>query len=195
MLSSTTVSPQSRDETLAALQAVLSESELYWQSLPTDRFLASIGEAWSPAENVRHLTKSIRAVTVGLCLPRWLLAVRFGWARSPSRSFDALHAVYLERLAQGASAGRFAPSARQASPDPEGQRREIVSRHRVALNELHRAAEHWPERALDRRLLPHPALGKLTVREMLFFTLFHYRHHLVLVQGRLASLGVEAGTT
>ncbi len=42
----------------------------------------------------------------------------------------------------------------------------------------------WSEAALDRYRLPHPLLGKLTVREMLFFTLYHNAHHLDQVAGR-----------
>ncbi len=38
--------------------------------------------------------------------------------------------------------------------------------------------ERWSEQQLDTLRLPHPILGKLTVREMLFFTEFHTRHHL-----------------
>jgi len=37
------------------------------------------------------------------------------------------------------------------------------------------------------RVIPHPALGTLTGREMLFFTPFHNRHHLALVRGKLAA--------
>ncbi len=37
----------------------------------------------------------------------------------------------------------------------------------------------WNEASLDKyRMPPHPLLGKLTVREMLLFTLYHDRHHL-----------------
>jgi len=37
---------------------------------------------------------------------------------------------------------------------------------------------------LDRVMLPHPLLGKLTLREMLFFTIYHVEHHLgILRQG------------
>jgi hypothetical protein len=36
--------------------------------------------------------------------------------------------------------------------------------------------------------LPHPLLGKLTVREMLFFTLYHQRHHVAVVERRIAEL-------
>jgi hypothetical protein len=131
----------------------------------------------------------MQAVTRGLRIPRWLLALRFGWAKAPSRTYEVLHSAYRDRLAKGISAGRFAPSARQTSTDPEAQRREIVARHGAALGALVEAVALWPEVALDRRLLPHPALGMLTVREMLFFTVFHNRHHLALVQDRLAARG------
>jgi len=31
-------------------------------------------------------------------------------------------------------------------------------------------------------LLPHPLLGKVTVREMLYFTIHHVQHHHALVE-------------
>ena len=43
----------------------------------------------------------------------------------------------------------------------------------------------WSERALDRYRLPHPLLGRLTVREMLLFTLYHSVHHFSLVSTRV----------
>ena len=49
---------------------------------------------------------------------------------------------------------------------------------------LHGAITRWGERALDRFRLPHPALGQLTVREMLFFTLYHNLHHVLNVAAR-----------
>ena len=36
---------------------------------------------------------------------------------------------------------------------------------------------NWRDTDLDKYFLPHPLLGKLTIREMLFFTLYHDRHH------------------
>jgi hypothetical protein len=43
----------------------------------------------------------------------------------------------------------------------------------------------WREADLDRYLLPHPLLGKLTLREMLHFTLYHNYHHVQSVATRL----------
>jgi hypothetical protein len=41
----------------------------------------------------------------------------------------------------------------------------------------------WSEDDLDNHRLPHPLLGKLTVREMLFFTLYHIQHHMIEAAG------------
>jgi hypothetical protein len=57
-------------------------------------------------------------------------------------------------------------------------------REQVAAN-LHSAIDTWGERGLERLRLPHPALGLLTVREMLFFTLYHNLHHVLNVADRL----------
>jgi hypothetical protein len=60
----------------------------------------------------------------------------------------------------------------------------MAERETVAA-ELYGAVEGWSERALDRFRLPHPALGQLTVREMLHFTLYHNLHHVENVAARL----------
>ena len=33
------------------------------------------------------------------------------------------------------------------------------------------------KKQLDHYLLPHPLLGKITLREMLFFSAYHIQHH------------------
>ena len=40
--------------------------------------------------------------------------------------------------------------------------------------------DSFSEKDLDNYILPHPLLGKLTIREMLFFTIYHVQHHEVL---------------
>jgi hypothetical protein len=57
-------------EIAAALQALHAESVQYWSTFNTPAFFAPFGTDWSPADNVRHLTKAMRAVTVGLKMPR-----------------------------------------------------------------------------------------------------------------------------
>ncbi|MEO8381220.1 MAG: DinB family protein [Acidobacteriota bacterium] len=170
-----------RDEILEALDRMQSESAAYWSAFSAEEFFAKIGTAWSPAENVRHLAKSIRPVTKALRLPRFVLLLMFGAPRRDSISYEALRERYRGKLAAGGEAGRFAPSS-QAVLDREA----VLALQTSANGELRAAIARWPEAALDRRQLPHPLLGKLTVREMLFFTLYHQQHHIDVVKRRLA---------
>jgi len=52
-----------------------------------------------------------------------------------------------------------------------------VQKWNVTGNDLLAALRNWQDENLDEYLLPHPLLGKLTIREMLFFTLYHDQHH------------------
>ena len=109
----------------------------------------------------------------------------FGRNSGPSRSFPVVRDVYRARLQTGATAGRFAPSVRPAPNDPGAWQAEVLASWRHAASALHSSVTGWKEPALDRYRLPHPLLGRLTVREMLFFTLYHNAHHLNLAASRV----------
>jgi hypothetical protein len=68
---------------------------------------------------------------------------------------------------------------------PGTTRTGLVAGFRSASADLRAAAVAWTDDDLDRRALPHPYLGALTVREMLLFCVFHERHHLKQVRARL----------
>ena len=89
---------------------------------------------------------------------------------------------YLGLLEAGGKAGRFAPSAETTS-----DRSTILARLAQANDELQKAITRWSEADLDRYQLPHPLLGKLTVREMLFFTVYHQHHHMDVTSRRRAA--------
>src|SRR4051794_20067194 len=74
----TVTPPHTLDAIVRELGQVHGQSAAYGAAFPTAAFLAPLGAAWSPADNVRHLTKSIRAVARGLAMPRALLWVAFG---------------------------------------------------------------------------------------------------------------------
>jgi hypothetical protein len=182
--------PWTRDEIVDALGRIHEESVAYWQRFTADAFLAPLGSAWSPADNVRHLTKSIRPVAQALRIPWLLLRLRFGAPRPPSRSYSAVRQAYLQRLAEGVQAGRFAPKPLDPPSDPELARHHILGEHAAAVAALASSISSWRDASLDRCRLPHPALGMLTVREMLFFTLYHNQHHVEVVRRRTRAADV-----
>jgi len=158
----------------------------FWRSFETREFFQPLGDAWSPADNVRHLTKSNRPVVRALGLPRPILLLRFGWTHRPSRSYSELRATYRQALAGGLRAGDYTPRPVAADQQTDAHRRETVDRWSQTLADLEAAIPRWSERALGHLRLPHPGLGPLTVREMLFFTLYHNTHHVLGVARRQA---------
>ena len=164
-------------EIVRELRALHARSRELWNGFSTTEFFFPLGEAWSPADNVRHLLKSNRPVLRALSTPKALLLFRFGAGLRPSQSYSEVRERYLGRLAAGVTAGRFTPRPLGSSDQTDEQRRALMASLDQVSESLTDAASGWREWQLDRFRLPHPALGRLTVREMLFFTLYHNLHH------------------
>jgi len=185
-----TPSPRSGPQLGEALGGALAAGSTQLLPVSDEAFFAPQGSAWSPAEHIRHLTKSARPLVMALGLPRWILRLRFGRPRAPSRSFEEMKRIYLGQLAAGATAGRYTPRPEGLPADPPARRRQIMDAWARVTVELQNAIRRWPEAALDDCLLPHPVLGLLTVREMLSFTVYHTSHHLGRITERLLAAGV-----
>lgn len=180
-----TGTPVSGRDIIASLSRLQGEGEWWIGELPVDVFFASQDANWSPAEQVAHLIKSIQPVAFALGLPRSVLRLFFS-ART-HRSFEEIRDIYQSHLKGGAQAGRFAPSKRPAPEDPEATRKKIVNKWHTATASLLKHISDWPEPALDKSGLPHPILGRLSVREMLYFTLYHQSHHLKIAESRVSA--------
>ena len=145
---------------------------LYIQSMPSEKVIASRNRKWSAAQQVDHLIKSVSPVRLAFSLPTFLLRIRFGVANRPSRSYDELVSKYKAKLAAGGKASsRFIP------------KKEISISHSTQkltrlIDSLCHHLNSYSETQLDQFILPHPLLGKLTLREMLYFTIYHVQHHL-----------------
>ncbi|HYH78167.1 MAG TPA: DinB family protein [Longimicrobium sp.] len=179
--------PHAHAELMAALSEVEREVAAFFRALPADDFITPPGEAWSPAEHLRHLNRSVGAVARGFGMPRWLLRVRFGRARRPSRTFAGLRDDYRSRLAAGGRAsGVYVPPREPTPPgEVEAYRARNLARWAEVNEGLRRALARWSDADLERITLPHPILGSLTAREMLFFTVYHGRHHVEAARRRL----------
>ncbi len=175
--------PQSRKELLAALQSVHREASELFAAVPENEFFHRPAEdVWSPGENAIHLVKSVKAVADGMKLPKLLLRSLFGTGGS-SRTYGEVRESYLEALAGGAVAtGRYVPPAPPGKGAGEKSRSRALAGWQRAGDSLVAVVRKWNEPDLDKYRLPHPVLGKITVREMLFFTHYHDRYHMQIVR-------------
>jgi hypothetical protein len=147
---------------------------------PEAKFLETPNGKWSVGQNLEHLIKSLAPVNQALLLPGFILRLLFGKPNRTPRSYSELVDRYKQKLAAGGRAtGRFVP-ATIAWPEKE---KKIVA-FKNETETMIRRLNSWHEDQLDQYLLPHPLLGKLTLREMLFFSGYHIEHHLKLMQLR-----------
>jgi DNA-binding response OmpR family regulator len=150
----------------------------WFTEIPTENFFIRQGNAWSPSDNVDHLIKAVKPITKALKLPKITLQVMFGKAEKPSITYEELCQIYRAEIAKGSQAsGRYLPNQENPDSNAEIKKKELLDQFLKASNELVLVVEKWQEHELDQYLLPHPILGKLTVREMLFFTIYHNLRH------------------
>ena len=153
------------------------------QSLSDADYLAEKNGKWTAGQQMEHILRSVRPVALAFGLPAWTLRLLFGKANRPSRSYAALVEKYQQKLAAGYSASsQFLPP-----PVKLAQRQPLVSQLEKQVARLNRRLGNYSEIQLETLLLPHPLLGKLTLREMLYFTAYHVEHHQKLTDKNLKS--------
>jgi uncharacterized damage-inducible protein DinB len=109
-----------------------------------------------------------------MALPKFLLKFRFGVSNRKERSYDELVQRFHEKLDAGgqASAG-FIPDNIQSH-----QKDQLLKSYEAEKIKLIKVLQKWSEKQLSTNIAPHPLLGKLTIRELLYFTIYHNYHHL-----------------
>lgn len=183
--------PSSLSEIQAGLQRVDAEVARYFASISTEAFFEHPPQVWSPAENLAHLLKSIRPVVLALRVPRQVSGLIWGLPAA-SRSFAELVSTYKAALAAGGTApAAFVPELGEPSGDLVAAKAKLVADWERTAGKLEAALATWKDADLDKANLPHPLLGKLTVRELLFFTLYHNLHHVNDVHRLLGEAEVE----
>ena len=153
------------------------------QFIPLKNVTTSFNQKWSAAQQLDHIVRSVSPVRLAFSLPSFVLKLVFGSANRPSQNQDELIAKYKTKLAAGGKASkRFIPPKKTASTT------ELSNELHRLINSLCKKIDSFSEGQLDQLILPHPLLGKLTLREMLYFTIYHVQHHQLQVKKNTPSL-------
>lgn len=159
--------------TEAFIRFVVAQTEHQFVNTPNGK--------WSVGQNVEHLIRSLAPVNQALLLPGFVLRILFGKPNRKPRTYQELVDRYHQKLAAGGRAsGRFVPP----SIVWNDRDKKIATLNHEKEKMIARLGS-WSESKLDTCLLPHPLLGKLTLREMLFFSVYHIEHHKKLLEERV----------
>lgn len=145
----------------------------FTEFLSEEEFLSSRNNKWSAGQQLEHIILAVRPITQGLILPMFVFGMLFGKANRPSRTYDELVAKYKLKLeAGGVATRRFSPPVISYDQKPI-----LINKLNALINKLTGQLNVLSENELDTYILPHPLLGKLTLREMMYFTIYHVEHH------------------
>lgn len=143
------------------------------EGLDEHAFLLAAEGKWSAGKQLDHMIKSVAPVNMAMGLPNFIPALLFGKANRPSKSYEELVAKYQSKLA----AGGKAPAQFEPPFVPFEAKTKLIDRLNHLVKALCKKINRQSEASLDKNILPHPLLGKLTLREMLYFTAYHATHH------------------
>ncbi len=170
-----------KEEIIKASKTIFNEFSDTCLQIPDDKFFSKPGEKWSIAQNVDHLTKAVKTTRLAYLLPKIFVRTLFGKANRPSKTYEELVAKYKQKLAQGGKAsGRYLPKTHFTKKLTLIQKWQKENENYLEAVEL-----KWSDDQLDHYIAPHPLLGKLTLRELCYFTIYHTEHHLNIIKARL----------
>ncbi len=155
----------------------------FFLKLDEDTFFSKPKDGWSPLENIIHLQSSISPLTIFLRKDLRFILYLFGKGSSRKTIQETIE-IYRNRLQSGSGSGFFTPFGILHFPSP-GKKQFEVHQLESSIESIMQSISSWTEEELDDICIPHPILGIIPVREMLYFTLYHIYHHSSKLQTRL----------
>jgi len=144
----------------------------YLTTLSAEEYTFRYKQKWTAGQQLEHIRRSLKPLNLVMSFPKWVIRLYFGKSNRPSKSYEELVAKYRSKLGKVSMPAGYSPSPISF------EQRESVSKSVLSLvKEIKKKLCKFSEKDLDVMILPHPLMGKVTFREMLFFTVYHVLHH------------------
>ena len=170
-----------RSEIINKIESTYAGFTQYIDSLEEGSFLFSDGTSWSPGQQLEHIVKSVVPLNTYMSLPNFAKKFLFGTNKGDSASYNEIVAEYLALIKTGAKATKaYIPTEVYFV-----EKTNLISKLDYNLQKLFESLKKLAEQDLDKLRVPHPLLGKLTIKEMLYFTDYHVMHHLESIKEKL----------
>jgi hypothetical protein len=167
---------------VTGLQKAKTELVIFCEATNENTFFQQPVDKWSIAQNIHHLTTSARITLLAYNLPKLIVRIYGGKPNRSSRSYDELVTKYKLKLqAGGRASGVFIPKPISASYTKQKTMNGFIKKMDSLINAIQR---NWNDAQLDNYIIPHPLLGKITLRELGYFTIYHTYHHLEIISAR-----------
>jgi hypothetical protein len=132
----------------------------------------SSNSKWTPGQQLAHVSLCLDPLAQVLQVKQ-VIESKFGRTTRKSLSYTNVISNYHAALEKGGKAPeRFVPEEIAWS-----KRDELMTAIRENVKKVIQSMGNYTDVELDSLLLPHPLLGNLTIREMLYLMAYHVSHH------------------
>lgn len=171
-----------KSDIIAASHKIFGEFSDYCLNISDEIFFNQPKDKWSIAQNVDHLIISTKQTKLVYSLPKFIVRLYTGKPNRPSRNYEELVKKYHLKLeAGGKASGIFIPKI----INDASKEKLINNWMKISAAYIHIVEINWKNEQLDNYLAPHPLLGKITLRELCYFTIYHTEHHLNIIKQRI----------
>ena len=165
---------QTKQDIISELENIFNETTAFIEQVDDSIFNKSIDKKWSIAENIDHLSITQNVTALSFNMPKMLLKQLFKTNNRISWNYDETVWKYQRTLNSGGKASfAFQPKVSLAK-----NKKIVLYFWKKSCDSFLNAAKSWNEEDLDIYIIPHPLIGKITMREFLFFSVYHVKHHL-----------------
>lgn len=169
----------------STISKLLNESVIefneFISTLDEKQFELNPDKKWSAGQDLMHLIKVLKIVNLAFSLPKIGLQIMYGNNKKEQRSVEELQTLYKNALKGGAKA----PSIYIPKPVFFIEKNALIEKHRLLNDAFIEKLNNQNDIVLDKYRLPHPILGKITLRELAIFTSFHTVHHFELLKSKI----------
>jgi hypothetical protein len=145
----------------------------YINSLSEEAFLYRYQEKWSAGQQLSHIVLCVKPLVMVFSMDKAAIEQHFGKKEKTIIGYDALLKATLQKLEEGGKAPeRFLPEI--ISFEQKGT---LTATLLAMINELNAKIGSFGDEELNTLLIPHPLLGNLALREMLYNAIYHVKHH------------------
>ncbi|HXC06527.1 MAG TPA: DinB family protein [Bacteroidia bacterium] len=145
----------------------------YIGNLNPDEYGFATDQKWTAGQQLEHLILCVKPLVQVFGMEKQAIAQTFGKPAAAGRDYAILLRDYEQKLREGGKApGRFVPE-----PVSLEQRAVLCETLNTLIAELNKRISLFSEEELNTLAIPHPLLGNISLREMLYNAIAHVQHH------------------
>ena len=132
-------------------------------------------EKWSTGQHIQHLTDSLQLLNNALSYPRFFLKYKFGTCNRAPRDYNTVVKKYQQKLLEHQE--RATAFNKKLKKPTLKERAHLLTKLQIQQKKLQYKTNRTSETNLDNLVIPHPLMGKMTLREIIMWSAYHTEHN------------------